>query len=284
MKPYVESRLFGELANGEPVMEFTLDNGRGMLLSVLDYACTIRSWRSLTRHGPPVDFVLGFDTLLDYERDRACFGQLLGRPGFRRGAWQAHLGGNDELARLSLCKLCRDGEDGLRGNLLVMATYELYATGELRCCFQACADEATPLDISQRNYFNLAGEGDVLSHELCIDAGATSPIDFRLPRRIGASPLADGPHFDLDFVLDPGPGPQACLSDPAAGRRMDIHTSCPVLHLVQGGELDGSRGGKGRQFSAHAGLCLEARQLPDAVCRPGTPFGATTRFVPDRWR
>ena len=284
MKPHVESRLFGELANGEPVMEFTLDNGRGMLLSVLDYACIIRSWRSLGRHGPPVDFVLGFDTLLEYERDPACLGQVLGRPSFQRTSWQAHLSADEELARLSLCKLCKDGEDGMRGNLMVMVTYELCANGELRCYFQACADQATPLDISQRNYFNLAGEGDVLGHELCIDAGAASPVDFRLPRRIGASSLAEGPGYDLRFMLGPVPGPKACLSDPAAGRRMDVHTSCPVLRLYRDDKLDGNGAGKGRQFTPHAGLCLEPRQSPDAICQPGKPFGAMTSFAPDRWR
>ena len=107
MKPQVDSRLFGELANGEPVMEFTLDNGQGMLLSVLDYGCIIRSWRALGRHGAPVDFVLGFDTLLDYERDTARFGALVGRRGLHKRCWQGRASSDNEVARLTLWRLSR---------------------------------------------------------------------------------------------------------------------------------------------------------------------------------
>ena len=349
MKPCVESRLFGELANGEPVMEFTLDNGQGMLLSVLDYGCIIRSWRVLPRHGPPVDFVLGFDSLPDYERDTAYFGALVGRfanriaagryesdgrtvqltrnegehhlhgghRGFHKHCWQAHASSDRELARVSLCRLSRDGEEGYPGNLLVMVTYELTASGELRCRYQAGCDQPTPVSISQHSYFNLAGEGDILGHELCVDAahylpvdaallptGALQPVagsafDFRLKRRIGSA-LTDGDPqlvlargFDHNFVLARGPGPQAALTDPASGRRMDIYTDCPGLQFYSGNYLDGSLGGKGRDFTRHAGLCLEPQKFPDApnqpafpdaICRPGLPYSASTRYVIDRWR
>lgn len=318
MKPHVDSRLFGELANGEPVMEFTLDNGQGMLLSVLDYGCIIRSWRILARYGAPVDFVLGFDTLLEYERDTALFGALRGRfagriaggrRGFHKRSWQGHASSDNETARLSLCRLSRDGEEGYPGNLLVMVTYELSVGGELRCCYQAMSDQATPVSISQHIYFNLAGEGDVLRHELCIDAAhylavgadmlpngelqevAGSPFDFRLENPIGrrlAEPapqlmLAGG--FDHTFILAGGSGPQARLSDPASGRCMDIYTDCPGLQFYSGNQLNGSMGGKGREFTRHAGLCLEPQHvLPDARCRPGVPYSAGSRYVIERWR
>jgi len=282
MKPFVESRLFGELANGEPVMEFTLDNGRGMLLSVLDYGCILRSWRTLARHAPPVDFVLGFDTLLEYERDTIGFGALRGRPAFRRPSWQAHISGDEEVARVSLCRLCKDGEDGLRGNVMVMATYELGISGELRCCFQACSDQPAPLNITQLNYFNLTGEDDILGHELCVDAEAgEGMLDFRLQRRVGSALMEGG---EYNFVLAEGPGPQACLCGPATGRRMDIYTDCPRLLFDSGSRLDATAGGKGRGFTRHAGLRLEPQQAPGADCRPGAPYSATTRYVLDRWR
>jgi aldose 1-epimerase len=349
MKPHVDSRLFGELANGEPVMEFTLDNGRGMLLSVLDYGCIIRSWRVLEGRGAPVDFVLGFDALGEYERDRGYFGALVGRfanridggrfvldgrecqvtrnegsnhlhgglRGLHKRPWQGHASCNAELARVSLCRLCRDGEEGYPGNLQVMVTYELTTEGELRCYYQACADQATPVSISQHSYFNLAGNGDILGHELCIHADAFlpirpdliptgelqavdgSPFDFRVARPIGSGLGADHPQlvlargYDHNFALRAGPGPQASLTDPASGRRMDLYTDSPGLQFYSGNYLDGSLGGKGRAFPRHAGLCLEPQQFPDApnqphfpqaICRPGAPYGATTRYVLDRWR
>jgi aldose 1-epimerase len=349
MKPHVDSRLFGELANGEPVMEFTLDNGQGMLLSVLDYGCIIRSWRVLGRHGAPLDFVLGFDTLLDYERDAAYFGAAVGRfanrigggryqcdgrshqltqnegenhlhggaRGFHKFCWQAHTGSDNDSVRISLCRLSRDGEEGYPGNLLAMISYTLMACGELRCCYQAVTDQATPVSISQHSYFNLAGEGDILGHELYINAGhylpvgpgllptgalqhvAGTPFDLRSRRRIGSAlaepdgQLALAHGFDHNFVLEKGAGPQACLYDPASGRQMSIYTDCPGLQFYSGNYLDGTKGGKGRDHTRYAGLCLEPQHFPDApnrpqfpnaICRPGAPYSATTRYVIDRWR
>lgn len=349
MKPCVDSRLFGELANGEPVMEFTLDNGQGMLLSALDYGCIIRSWRVLAPQAAPVDFVLGFDTLLDYERDTAYFGAVVGRfanriaggryerngrmvqltqnegenhlhggrRGFHKQCWQAHASSDNEAARVSLCRLSRDGEEGYPGNLLVMVTYELTAGGELRCCYQAVSDQPTPVSISQHSYFNLAGSGDILGHELQVDAAhflpvredllptgqvqevAAGPFDFRLRQRIGSALAEANPQlvlargYDHNFVLARGPGPQACLADPASGRQMEIYTDCPGLQFYSGNYLDGTLGGKDRQFVRHAGLCLEPQHFPDApnhpgfpdaICRPGAPYSASTRYVIDRWR
>jgi aldose 1-epimerase len=349
MKPQVDSKLFGELANGEPVMEFTLDNGRGMLLSVLDYGCIIRSWRTLRRDGAPVDFVLGFDSLHEYERDTAYFGALVGRfanriagaqlelggrryqltrneggnhlhggrRGFHKHCWQAHASADDEAARVTLCRLSRDMEEGYPGNLLVMVTYALTVTGELQCRYQACTDQPTPVSISQHSYFNLAGEGDILGHELTIGAGyylpigpgllpngervavAGGPFDFRRARRIGDGLALPDPQlalargYDHNFVLEPGPGPQASLADPVSGRRMEIFTDAPGLQFYSGNYLDGSLGGKGRDFTRYAGLCLEPQHFPDApnqphfpdaICRPGTPYSATTRYVIDKWR
>ena len=349
MKPQVDSRLFGELANGEPVMEFTLDNGRGMLLSVLDYGCIIRSWRVLGQEAPPIDFVLGFDTLHQYEHDQAYFGALVGRfanrigggrftldgrtcqltrnegsnhlhggrRGFHKQGWQGHASADNEAARVSLCRLSRDGEEGYPGNLLVMVTYELSAAGELRCRYQACADQSTPVSISQHSYFNLSGGGDILEHELMIAAAHYLPVgpgllpdgermpvaggafDFRQARRIGEglamadAQLALAGGYDHNFVLERGAGPQACLQDRASGRRMDIYTDAPGLQFYSGNYLDGSLAGKGRSFGRHAGLCLEPQQFPDApnqpqfpdaTCRPGSPYSATTRYVIDKWR
>ncbi|KQV61349.1 aldose epimerase family protein [Duganella sp. Root336D2] len=308
MKPQVDSRLFGELANGEPVMEFTLDNGQGMLLSVLDYGCIIRSWRALGRHGAPVDFVLGFDTLLDYERDTARFGALVGRRGLHKRCWQGRASSDNEVARLTLWRLSRDGDEGYPGNLLLMVAYELSVAGEMRCCYQALCDQPTPVAISQHNYFNLAGEGTTLGHELCIDAAhylrlrpdpslagelrdvAGGPFDFRLKRSVGEGLAQPDPQLDLaggydhDFVLAGGAGPKVCLADPGSGRQMDIYTDCPGLHLYSGNRLDGTLAGKGRDFISHAGLCLMPLHFTDTICHPGAPYSAGTRYVMDRWR
>jgi aldose 1-epimerase len=130
-------------------------------------------------------------------------------------------------------------------------------------------------------------------------AVAGGPFDFRRARRIGDGLALPDPQlalargYDHNFVLEPGPGPQASLADPVSGRRMEIFTDAPGLQFYSGNYLDGSLGGKGRDFTRYAGLCLEPQHFPDApnqphfpdaICRPGTPYSATTRYVIDKWR
>ncbi|WP_082591403.1 aldose epimerase family protein [Duganella sp. Root198D2] len=346
MKPSVSQSRFGELADGRPVTEFTLDNGTGMLLRVLDYGCIIRRWTLAVSSEEPVDLVLGFDTVREYETDASYMGALVGRfanriaggrfaldgkvhqlgrnegmhhlhggaAGFHKQMWQTGFHVENELARLIMYRLSPAGEEGYPGNLLVMVTYELLASGALRCTYQAASDQATPVSISQHSYFNVAGRGDVLSHLLWIDAdlylpvrddlipvGRAEPVtggpfDFRLARCIGSSlgtddrqlMLARG--YDHNFVLGAIPGPQAWLRDPASGRRLRIYTDCPGLQFYSGQYLDASAGGQGRRFGPHAGLCLEPQQFPDApnqpsfpgmVCRPGEPCAMSTLYVVD---
>jgi len=334
MSPAVSAMPFGELSGGRQVNEYTLDNGAGMQLKVLEYGCIIRRWTL-----DSVDLVLGFDTLQHYERDRSYMGALVGRfanrvdggrlaldgatwqldrnegpnhlhggsAGFHKQMWQAAASAEQDRARISLYRLSPAGEQGYPGNLLVMVTYELLASGALSCFYQAVSDQATVVSISQHSYFNLAGKGDILGHELSIDSDfylpvredliptgevapvAGSPFDFRHPRRIGNS-LADAGGYDHNFVLAGIPGPHASLCDPQSGLRLELYTDCPGLQFYSGDYLDGSLSGQGRSFGAHAGLCLEPQQFPDApnhasfpklICRPGEPCSMSTVYALD---
>ena len=344
MKPEVHADRFGVLASGQPVQEFTLDNGAGMQLKVLDFGGILRSWTVRDRHGATIDLVLGFDTLQEYERDKAYFGGLVGRfanrigkgrftldnrawqlpqndganhlhggpAGFSKQMWHVHAGADEDAARVHLYRLSPAGEEGYPGTLVALVMYELSKRGEL--CFQvmAMSDQSTPVSISQHSYFNLAGGGDVLGHELCIDADYFlpttpdliptgelhavdgTPFDFRLPRRIGSGlceeheQLLRAHGYDHNFALVGGAGPHVCLSDPVSGRRMDIFTDAPGMQFYSGNYLDGSLGGLGRAFERYAGLCLEPQHFPDApnhpdfpdaICRPGTVSRMTTRYV-----
>jgi aldose 1-epimerase len=341
--------LYGELSNGSPVTSYTLDNGSGMRLEALDYGGIIRSWTVEQPGAAPVNLVLGFDALADYERDRAYFGAVVGRfanriahgrfelaerryqlsrnegehhlhggvLGFHKQLWQAHAGADEGAAWLNLHRLSPDGEEGYPGDLLAMVSYHLSASGALRCRYQAVADRATPFSASQHSYFNLAGKGDILGHELRVAAGHYLPVrpdliptgeraavdgtpfDFRQARRIGDAlraehaQLALAGGFDHNFVLAGAAGPHAILSDPVSGRRLEIYTDCPGLQFYSGNYLDGSLSGQGRGFERHAGLCLEPQQFPDApnhpdfpqlVCRPGAPCSMATLYALSNWR
>jgi len=110
--------------------------------------------------------------------------------------------------------------------------------------------------------FNLAGEGDILGHELTIAAGAFAaidsmgnatgvltpvagtPFDFRTPRCIGEriglpdKQLRHGGGYGHCFVLNkPEAGALAFaarLRDPLSGRVLELLTSAPVLRLRSG--------------------------------------------------
>ena len=98
-----------------------------------------------------------------------------------------------------------DGDQGYPGSLDIKITYTLTLDNELKISFQAETDQATPVDLTNHAYWNLAGAGcgTILDHVLQIfsdryvvtdkdllptgqiaDVKGT-PFDFRKPHSIG---------------------------------------------------------------------------------------------------
>ena len=303
------------VADDQPVDLYTLANERGFEVSITNYGGAIVSLKAPDRNGTLADVVLGFDTLEEYVANPRFFGALIGRHANRiaRGrflldgvAYQLtpnngvnHLHGGKGFDKrvwtvtnqadgdaLQLEYLSRDGEEGYPGNMRAQVTYAL-ADNELQIEYKAITERSTIVNLTNHSYFNLAGHGTILDHELTLFADAFTPVsedliptgeirsvtgskmDFRKGR-----PIAAG-DYDHNFVLNDYDGslrPAARLYEPVSGRMLEILTTEPGMQFYSGNFLDGSFSGKGGVvYNKYAGLCLEPQHFPDAPNHPNFP-------------
>ena len=195
---------FGITAKGEEVSQITLNNGC-LSCQVLTYGAILRTLFVPNREGRPVDVVLGYDTLKEYEQDTTYLGATVGRSANRIAKGKFTLNGKDyvlacnngnnhlhggetgfthrvwsisrfEGNRVELTLFSPDGEDGYPGNLTVKVTYEL-ADAALNIRYWAQSDEDTLCNLTNHSYFNLSGHnsGHVLDQMLCICADQYTP-------------------------------------------------------------------------------------------------------------
>lgn len=206
---------FGKTKNGDTVYRFVLANSKGFEAVVISYGAALVSLRAPDRNGKSADIVLGYDSLDDYERDKAFFGATIGRYGNRIAGGQFtldgtvfHLPKNDgpnslhggsrgfnkriwtgvdrsraDAQVLELTYTSQDGEEGYPGTLKVQVTYTLPAdTDELRIDYSATADKDTVVNLTNHSYFNLSGVAsqEILEHQLLLRALEFTPVDSTL--------------------------------------------------------------------------------------------------------
>ena len=347
MAATVTQAPFGKTPDGAVVDIYTLTNIHGMEARIITYGAIVVSLKTPDRFGRLDDVVLGFDTFDDYLTRSRFFGAVAGRYANRIGNARFTLDGKTyELAAnngrnalhggrrgfdkvvwkgeridrggdvgVALSYVSADGDEGYPGRLNVTVTYTLTPRDELTVDYRATTDKATPINLTNHSYFNLAGEGrgDILQHLLTIDADrytptdetqiptgeiapvAGTPFDFRKPTAVGARIDADheqirrGKGYDHNFVLN-GAGLRhaARVVDPASGRTMDVATTEPGLQLYTGNNLDGATGKNGHVYGRRTSMCFETQHFPDSpnhanfpstILRPGEPFHSRTVFT-----
>jgi aldose 1-epimerase len=326
----VTSQPFGKLPDGTPVEIFTLNDG-AYEARITNYGGVLVTLKAPDREGKAGDIVLGFDNVDGYYANfngpaDAFFGAIIGRyanriahgkfaldgktyslplnngenslhggpHGFNNVVWKAKPITNG----VELTYLSKDGEAGYPGNLSVTVRYTL-VNGDLRIEYSAATDKDTVINLTNHAYFNLAGQGDILKHELTlhasrftpVDAGliptgelesvASTPFDFRKSTAVGArindndEQLKLGHGYDHNWVLDGGGGKlaeAAELYDPVSGRVLKVLTDQPGIQFYSGNFLDGSIKGKGGvAMQLRSALCLETQHFPDSPNHPKFP-------------
>jgi len=296
----------------------------------------VKSVRVPDRHGELTDVTLGFPTLDGYLQRHPYFGSTVGRfanriagarfeldgtvyrlaandgpnhlhggrVGFDRVLWEAEPFETGDESGVRFGHLSRDGDEGYPGNLQVEAVYALNDDDELRMSFTARTDAATPVNLTNHAYWNLAGGGTILEHEVSIEADrhlsiddrhiptgviapvAGTPMDFTEPKALGRDiDEVPGLGYDHSFVLRHRStvAPAARLFHPESGRAMHVATSQPGLQLYTGNKLSGFEPHGG--FRRFAGVCLETQHFPDSpnqpqfpstVLSPGEPYAEVT--------
>jgi aldose 1-epimerase len=321
----IQKEPFGRTPDGTAVEIYTLTSGKGLKARVMTYGATLVSLEVPDRTGRPGDIVLGYDELDGYIKNNPYFGSIIGRygnriakgqfvldgltyrlatnngenhlhggnKGFDKVVWKARPVEEPGAAGVEFNYLSKDGEEGYPGNLTVTVTYTLTNDNELKISYEAATDKATPINLTNHSYFNLTGEGDVLGHELTINADAYTPVDagliptgeirpvkgspfdFTTPYTIGERIAQVEGGYDHNFVLRSGGGilaPAARVFEPKSGRVMEISTTEPGLQFYSGNFLDGTIAGKGSKvYQRRYGFCLETQHFPDSPNKPDFP-------------
>ncbi len=313
-------------------------------MKISNYGGIVTAFKVADRTGQMGDVVLGYDQLAGYIASTPYFGALVGRyanriakgkftldgkeytlatnngpnalhggiKGFDKVVWTPKILATPEGAALELTYLSKDGEEGYPGNLSVRAVYTLLDDNGLRLEYTATTDKPTIINLSQHSYFNLAGKGDVLQHEVSIKADKFTPVDetliptgelrpvegtpfdFRKPRAIGArindkdEQLKFGNGYDHNWVLSKPAGRLEVIAtayEPTSGRQLEVLSTEPGLQFYTGNFLDGKITGKGGWvYQFRNGLCMEPQHFPDSpnhaefpstVLRPGGEYHNT---------
>jgi aldose 1-epimerase len=326
-KMSVEKQSYGKMLDGTEVDQYTLTNTGGLKVKVITYGALITSVEVPDRDGKFANVTLFRDSLEDYLAGHPYFGCAVGRyanriakgkftldsqeytlatnngenhlhggdQGFDKHVWKAEPVEGDDFVGVKFSLVSPDGDEGYPGELKATVTYSLTAGNELKMEYTATTDKPTVVNLTNHAYWNLAGagSGDVLGHELTLNADRFLPVDdgliplgelrsvegtpmgFTQPETIGARIDQVEGGYDHCYVLNQEEGEQMTLAaravEPKSGRVMEIYTTQPAIQLYTGNFLDGTVSGGGVAYQKHHAFCLETEHYPDSPNRPEFP-------------
>jgi aldose 1-epimerase len=329
----MRQHLFGHLQDGTPVPAYTLVSNTGMEAVITPYGGRLAALR-VPVGGQMRNVTLGFESLEPYLTDPAHLGAITGRYANRIRAGRFGLdgrvyqlpvnsngstlhGGPGGFAyklwhaapqadwALALTLHSPAGDQGFPGALDVSVEYRLDGN-TLLIQYAATTDAPTVVNLTNHAYFNLAGQGNILDHEMQvlttlvtpldsqqmpngnIDDISGTPLDFSTFAKIGARIDAQHPQliygkgYDICYALNDAPRAAAelCATVRAAGLQMQVLTTEPGVQFYTANHL-------GAPFGRFGGLCLETQHFadspnighfPSTVLRPGMRFASVTQY------
>lgn len=326
----ITKELWGRTSCGKEIFRYTLKNESGASVQLSSVGAGIVSAVVPDRDGVPGDVVLGYSDPMGYFADGPCAGKVPGRyanrialgkftldgkeytlpvnngpnhlhggpEGFQNRVWESRI----ENGGVEFLYYSEDGEMGYPGALKAVARYEWSENNELRLTLTAESDAPTIVNLTNHVYFNLNGEGngDILGHELRLNASeylptdetliplgesvpvAGTPMDFVVAKPIGRDINEDfpalkyGKGYDNCWVIDGAEEGQlqsaAELYAPESGRVLEVLTTQPGVQVYTGNWLAGSPKGKcGRSYNDYEGVAIECQNYPDAPNKPDYP-------------
>jgi aldose 1-epimerase len=317
----IQKASFGKV-DGKPVDLYTLTNSKGAVAKITNYGAIVTELDVPDKNGKMGNVVLGFDNVDDYVKKSPYFGAIVGRvanriknatfvldgktyklnpnaaphtlhggtKGWDKVIWTAEPKETKDGPALKLTHVSADGEENYPATVTATATYTLTNDNELKVEMTATTDKPTIVSMAHHSYWNLAGDGTILDHELTIPAdkytpgdpvpdGTMKPVkgtpfDFTTAKPIGRDLKAAGGKpvgFDHNWVVNGDPHAMrevAKLKDPKSGRVLTILADQPGLQFYTGNFMDGSNTGKGVHQVQYSGLCLESQKFPNSINVP----------------
>lgn len=243
--PLLPSAPYDTIIDGQKVALYTIQKGK-VAAQIINYGGFVVGLYSPDKNGEYANLVNHYDNIKQYMNyNMGMIGPALGRyanriangkfkldgveynitknsgqhtlhggaKGFDHTAWKVVKAKKNKLV---LSCVLPDGLDGFPGTLTTTLTYSITKDGGLQISYEATTDKATVVNLSNHTYFNLdgAGNGDIMDHQLMINAGFItetdrsniptgdyglvdgSPYDFQKPVRIG----------DRQYSPQPGQG------------------------------------------------------------------------------
>ncbi|MGA2255506.1 MAG: aldose epimerase family protein [Thermoguttaceae bacterium] len=331
----VTNEVYDKLPDGTQIDQYTLSNPNGLKVKIITYGAVITSVETPDRNGKIKNITLHRDSLADYMEVKdgkpttPYFGATVGRygnriakghftldgkeytlatnngpnalhgglKGFDKVVWKAEPIETAGTVGVVFTYTSPDGDQGYPGTLKTKVTYSLTDKDELKMDYEATTDKTTVLNLTNHTYWNLAGagNGDVLNHELTLNADrflpvdATliplgrleavkgTPMDFNSPKTIGKDIDKVEGGYDHCYVLvrkDDGLSLAARVTEPTSGRVMDVYTTQPAVQFYTGNFLDGTIHADGKTYDQHFGLCLETQHYPDSPNQKDFPTTA----------